>query len=336
MQVALAPDARVDLKAPTHLQEADGDAQMLDATKTSVEDDLTMPKELLFRCFTCKRLAHYEHLPVPVEYNQQSLDSVLLAEHYQTSTEWKCADCASFTFPLDKILAWRPYPSNAIESGHLEGKSLHTQNLPREYLVKWLDKSYRRTQWVPHMWLSSTHAAKLKNFLSTGPKVELLLFAAPDENSLADAGKKGDAEPTPFEITVDSEQVGTKTTVVNTSLDPAPDAERRIPLPWKTVDRVLDVVLLPDRKKRAKSKKTGKKRAISSDEEEDYDDEIENEIQAILVDGEQPANHLTETVAEWEGRTGKDISIADISHVVWAFIKWDDLSYEEGKSKISP
>lgn len=335
MQIALAPDSRMDPKAPATANETDGDAQMLDGTKPAIEEDVVTPQELLFRCFTCKRLAHYEHLPVPTEYDEQSLDPILLAEHYQRSTAWKCADCASFTFQLDKILAWRPYPPNAIEAGPLEGKS-STQNLPREYLVKWLDKSYRRTQWVPHMWLSSTHAAKLKNFLSVGPKVELLLSAVPDENSLAEAGEKGDVEVAPFEIVVDSEQSGSKVTAVNVSLlDPAPDAERRIPLPWKTIDRVLDVVLLPGPKKSAKSKKKGRKRAVSSDEEDDPDGEIETEIQSTCVDGEQPADHLTETVAEWEDRTGRDLSATDIRHVVWAFIKWDDLSYEEGECYIA-
>ncbi|KAF7320271.1 SNF2 family DNA-dependent ATPase [Mycena kentingensis (nom. inval.)] len=253
------------------------------------------PKALLFRCVVCKRPAHYEHLPEPDDCD--SIGDV--AAHYTSS--WQCSDCSSFTFQLDKILAWRPYPANATEpSLDRDEVPNYKTALPREYLVKWQDRSFRRTQWVPHMWLVSTNPGKLKNFLATGPKVELL-----------ESAEDGDADKTEsaqFQVVVDSRQ------------------SSRIPPAWKTVDRVMDVVLWRPLKQSKKSK--GKGKAIVTTEEE-TDGEVDAERQRVHTSGLEPDASFTETLEERKHRTGEFFSMEDIDEVAWAFIKWDDLTYDE-------
>jgi hypothetical protein len=201
------------------------------------------------------------------------------------------------------------------------------------------------------MWLVTTNAAKLKNFLNVGAKVELLAEALPEEDSMeldevaaGEAKQGGDAAVVPFEIGADADPESTKSedSTLALPLGAAPDAERRIPPAWKTIDRMLDVLLwYPNKRKQKQEKKKGRetakaKRKVVSDEDEDeeqaLDPQIDDELQLAFDEGEQPSDDLTETISEWEARMGRDISAKDIEHVVWAFIKWDDLAYDEGEN----
>jgi chromodomain-helicase-DNA-binding protein 4 len=374
MEVALEPDAclltkasarltppRSDLERVTNAPGGtkDGDVTMMDGTIDPVPTISTAaadtdpvsgtPYELLFRCLTCRRLAHYAHLRNP---NADDADSVQLAEYYQEITEWRCADCYSFIYGLDKILAWRPYPPSSTEHSWPAGEVPNVKNpLPREYLVKWTDRSYRRTQWVPHLWLASTHPGALRNFLVSGPKVELLPEPLLMDYGMEADGKRFSVEPT-FEIGVGDARGSSEPdkTISTLPSDSCPDAERRIPPAWKTVDRVLDVLLWypqkraleqaaqrrKERKSRSKGKNNSKGKGGShadSDEEEEFDDknsDIEGEYLAAFKDGEQPSENLTETLEEYQARTGKEFGNPEIDVVVWAFFKWDDLGYDEG------
>ncbi|KAF5384826.1 hypothetical protein D9615_001372 [Tricholomella constricta] len=335
MEVALEPDAVSKLqrdKIPTEVQNED--LTMVDG----IEEALTTPskpaeeeqKQLVFRCFTCKRIAHYHHLPLPPDYSSD--DSVAKIAEYYART-WLCADCASYRFGVDKIIAWRPYPSNAAEPPHHSDElPNYKDSLPREYLIKWLDRSYRRVQWVPHMWLLSTHHAKLKNFLAGGSKVELL--NAPDDKLVG-----GEESAPAFEIGDESRASSMKPGGITPALprDAIPDAERRIPPAWKSIDRLLDVLLWRPRRQRDyvnKDKSKGKKKAtrvesepVSEQGSEDSPDQEEREL--AFDQGEQPSDDVMETVSQWEARTGRKFSLDSIKDVVWAFIKWNDLGYDE-------
>ncbi|KAF7339801.1 Chromatin remodeling factor mit1 [Mycena venus] len=339
METALEPDAAATSTKPSVETAGTGsaagkDVEMADATKPSnLKYDAAMA--LLFRCLLCKRLAHYEHMPTPSDFPSDS-EIADIAVHYTNS--WLCADCASFRFDLDKILAWRPYPANAVEPPRRADEVLpYKTPLPREYLVKWADRSYRRTQWVPHMWLVSTNAAKLKNFLADGSKVELLEEPAddttPDEDSRAQ-----------FQVVVESRDSSVKPgggagggqrPVKARPQDSTPDAERRIPPAWKTVDRVLDLLLWrPRRKQQKKASKKGKgkaKRRIESDDDgsDSEEDAAAQERVAALDEGEEPSSVFTESLEEWEERNKRKFSLNDADDVAWIFVKWDDLTYDE-------
>jgi chromodomain-helicase-DNA-binding protein 4 len=304
----------------------DCDIEMADGSGPTV--DAATSREHVFRCFTCKRAAHWNHLPVP---SGNDGTPVSLAVHYRLGTKWLCHDCSSYTFALDKILAWRPYPKNATQPA--AGATSYKSQLPREYLVKWTKRSYRRTSWVPHMWLLSTSPAKLKNFLASGSRVKLLERPAAEQAATQDdgavAGAGDSREPS---APVDSEDSASNAPFA------AADAERRIPPAWKTVDRVLDVLLWAPEKRSNTRRRAGRSHpgnprvkhvAEDSSADDSVSTEVENQRSAAYDLGEQPDEDLTETVAEWEKRTKKQLSSEDAGLVIWAFIKWDDLGYEE-------
>lgn len=151
-----------------------------------------------------------------------------------------------------------------------------------------------------------------------------------------------DADPT------SSRESSTKPGTTSPALpnQPCPEAERRIPVAWKTIDRVLDLQLwCPDGRKASRKNKVAKKgkgknkrRVVSDDEEEEEDeqDSVQAEYDAAFAIGEQPSAHLMETVDAWEARTKQKFSVAHIEKVVWGFMKWDDLGYDEGKCVFPP
>ncbi|KAJ7169708.1 SNF2 family DNA-dependent ATPase [Mycena filopes] len=310
MEIALEPDAGVSNKVSAAASvERSGDAagssskdaEMADATKPSSILKYDAATALLFRCLLCKRLAHYEHLPTPSDFPSDSAIADV-ATHYITS--WVCADCSSFDFDLDKILAWRPYPANAVEPRRPANDPPHYKEaLPREYLVKWMERSYRRTQWVPHMWLVSTNHAKLKNFLAVGPKVELLEEPADEEIINHDT-------PAQFQVVVESR---------DSSVKPGGTV--------KTGARPQD----PPKTKASKKGKGKAKRRIDSDEESNGSDDEEEAIAraAAFDQGQEPSSVFTETLEEWKTRNKRKFTADDADQVAWIFVKWDDLTYEE-------
>lgn len=306
-------------------------------TRSQRKEVAVPPKELLFRCKLCKRLAHYAHLPPPNGVFDDTIEGVnteAIAEYYQRNQDWSCADCVSFVYRVEKILAWRPFPANAPQPDLPHGESVSPKmHLPREYLVKWQDRSYRRVQWVPHGWLASIHTGLLRNFLLHGPKVELLDHAVREDqvaNAVSEGGVGGSSKES------DEPRSITEGRSEGLALLPSLDAERRIPPAWKTVDRVLDVLMWFPGQQRTnanKKKKVVKETMASSDAVIDLD--IQREWNEAFELGEVPSTQNTRTLEEWEAEREDELSAGDIDRVVWAFIKWDDLGYEEGRLYLS-
>lgn len=92
-----------------------------------------------------------------------------------------------------------------------------------QYLVKWQGISYRRLDWVSHALLAARSSMKLKNFLTRGSTTTLDLA----QDDIAEDGEDLEA----------IEQAR----LIGTSPLPDPNAESKVPVAWKTVDRILDV-----------------------------------------------------------------------------------------------
>ena len=333
LEVALKPDPSLaDKHSPGRsslepMQCDIPDIEMVANTSPLADDTSLQPsQELLFRCFSCKRLAHYRHLPDPENVAWADAD---LASYYQEETGWRCADCASYVYPLDKILAWRPYPPDAVEPTLASPPDPKTV-LPREYLVKWADRGYRRTQWVPHLWLVSTNLSKLKHFLTKGSKVPLLDEPISDETAMdVDRIDGVDKQTVAFEPGTDiTIEAGSPAEPRHVSLGPLPDAERRIPPAWKTIDRVLDVRFWnPSPSVSGKRKKKG---VVHRDQVVESLQSPRQQLERAYAEGEQPDESLMEEPDDLFSRTGQGLSVEHIDEVVWVFVKWEDLGYEEG------
>jgi hypothetical protein len=176
------------------------------------------------------------------------------------------------------------------------------------------------------MWLVSTNPSKLKNFLAGGTKVELLKEIQQDAD--------GTIMDSPFEIgATESRGSSAKPTASYGPLDALPDAERRIIPAWKTVDRVLDVLLwIKEDRKKGKSKKPAT-RVESDDEDVDMEarDDLPEELKGVFQEGEPPDENWAVGPADWEQRKW-ELTEDDIDKVCWVFTKWGDLGYEEGAS----
>lgn len=352
LEVVMKPDSTIlshPEQPPESIVEDGENVEMASATAKAADAEDSKTSELLFRCSSCRRVAHYAHLPLPPGASEEDYTNVDLASYYQGHNEWKCNDCVSFVYQVEYILAWRPWPANAVEPTRRPGDIPNFKDaLPREYLVKWAGRSYRRVQWVPHGWLVAESAAKLKNFLTNGPHVQLLPNAVAEDNAesmLVD-------EPAPaFGEEPDDMSEGNEhreqDAPAEGSPSALPDAERRIQPAWKLVDRVLDVRLWrPERRlethrsKKLKSQKNSRKskssrsRIESDEEEEDLLEATEQERQAVYDTGEPPSDDLTESVEEWERRTKKPFGEKHISLVIYAFFKWGALGYDNCKSAV--
>ena len=125
------------------------------------------PDNVLFRCATCHRAWHYEHLPHFAKGRDPALgDPRNLKKHrrdeYQAN--WLCRECdVHGEERIDKIVAWRP----TTPSAYTKGDSVEFFNEDDlEYLVKWAGKSYNHCVWLPGAWLHGiVKAAMYKAFV---------------------------------------------------------------------------------------------------------------------------------------------------------------------------
>ena len=300
--VVLEPDPRLRSQDK---KKADEDVTM---EETGPRPELGIPRELFFRCITCKRLSHYEHLPPPDHSDESEWDTISLAKHY--SEDWLCGDCVSFTYKPERIIAWRPSPKGAAQPDEVN----HKDALPREYLIKWKERSYRRVTWVPHMWILATHPSMLRNFtLGTGPKVTLMdrpiLEEVQDSEPTAPVGDTRDsAPPVTFGDVIEDAPLPSAN---DGPAEAMPDADLRIPPAWKTIDRVLDILLW-----RSKG-----------------DEVMERQRKIAFEFGEQPSDDYVLSLDSWERANKGKITEKDISCVAYGFFKWNDLGYEDCKCR---
>ncbi|GAA5949876.1 hypothetical protein JCM10213_005794 [Rhodosporidiobolus nylandii] len=193
---------------------------------------------LMFRCSKCKRISHYGCL-------ENEEPEWTFQQHCQSYFDWQiCHDCYNFNVPLDAILAWAPADplpqgdKDDIESDdeivekivgekRVDEKTKQVYEIPAakdpranaKYLVKWVDMSYRHLAWVPHAYLMAAYPAKLANFLARGSTVS---FEPAKDDEPEDGAEEGDEKDDQAPL-------------------PDANAEDRIPVAWRTVDRVLEV-----------------------------------------------------------------------------------------------
>lgn len=130
---------------------------------TGVNPDLINNADnVLFRCSTCRRGYHFDHLPplaktpiVTEDIKQDRLDE------YST-TDWKCKDCLNAQWTIHALVAWRPINQGDYSKNWT---CLDYDEDSVEYLVKWDAKSHFHDDWMPGSWVFGVaHPAMRKSF----------------------------------------------------------------------------------------------------------------------------------------------------------------------------
>lgn len=133
---------------------------------------------VLFRCTTCHRGWHQEHLPSSGDDVGTDIKPERLKDY---SSDWQCNDCSSFESKIHRLVAWRPYTQQAPLPAYED-----VNEDEREYLVKWHAASFAHCSWVSGAWLFGVAAAVMRtSFAKRAAEQDLLKFsseeAIPDE-----------------------------------------------------------------------------------------------------------------------------------------------------------
>lgn len=302
----------------------DGDVAVVEADAEETKRTRGPKPGLMFRCNTCRRGVHYECCAPDTD--DETVEA--RAESYKRASV--CHDCWNWQTPLEGILAWAP--DDALDKGSdnnvdglgdtaidKEGKkftipSAKDPTAPAEYLVKWKDMSFRRTDWVPHAFLAAKFPAKLANFLAYGPRINL--DPPPEGNELEDdeipsaddAGKPAKARMMSGEPP-----------------RPDPEAELRIPIAWRTVDRVLDVGFRTKKAGQPKFYLDIPRRILDADPEETIDEVEEIDVkwgdlpysewtrEAPPARGDQGYEAFERAYAQWIAANQDEMRVPDLS-----------------------
>ncbi|KAL6906968.1 PHD/FYVE-zinc-finger like domain-containing protein [Trichoderma evansii] len=134
---------------------------------------------VLFRCTTCHRGWHQEHLPSADDY---SVGTDVKPERLKDySADWQCNDCSSARSKIHRLVAWRP----SIQRNPLPAYGDVNED-EREYLVKWQEASFAHCSWVSGAWIFGVTAGSMRSsFAKRADEQNLLKFsseeAIPDE-----------------------------------------------------------------------------------------------------------------------------------------------------------
>lgn len=119
---------------------------------------------VLFRCNSCRRSWHYEHLPALTSKSNspQDINDLRTARHKEYSRSWTCKDCHEVKDKIQGLVTWR----SSDKDSYVEGQTIEDFGEDeKEYLVKWQDKSYFECSWMPGAWVwGVAHAAMRKSF----------------------------------------------------------------------------------------------------------------------------------------------------------------------------
>lgn len=134
---------------------------------------------VLFRCATCHRGWHQEHLP---SSGNDAVGTDVKPERLKDySADWQCNDCSSAKSKIHRLVAWRPSTRQTPLPAYAD-----VNEDAREYLVKWHEASFAHCSWVSGSWLFGVTVGSMRSsFAKRAAEQDLLKFsseeAIPDE-----------------------------------------------------------------------------------------------------------------------------------------------------------
>lgn len=114
---------------------------------------------LLFRCASCKRGYHFDHLP-PLTQAQDIPEDLRADRHEEYAmADWRCKDCVNSEHKIQSLVAWRPVDQDSYVSGNT---CLDISEDQKEYLVKWDKVSHFHDTWMPGAWIFGVAAGPMR------------------------------------------------------------------------------------------------------------------------------------------------------------------------------
>ncbi|KAF5651355.1 CHD1-transcriptional regulator [Fusarium sp. NRRL 52700] len=127
---------------------------------TQVPPDLLNNADaVLFRCTSCHRGWHVDHLPGARGGTiGTDLKSERLKDH---SIDWQCKECANARHKIHRLVAWRPIPTELAKQ---DPRPMYAEvrEDDKEYLIKWESRSYAHCDWKPGAWVYGVAAPTMR------------------------------------------------------------------------------------------------------------------------------------------------------------------------------
>lgn len=105
---------------------------------------------VLFRCITCWRGFHFEHLPSRTDMMELDTEADVEQRFREYSRDWKCKDCLNMPAKVSGLIAWKPTDEDNYDDAMLYDLISEDE---KAYLVRWEGQSYFRACWMPGAWV---------------------------------------------------------------------------------------------------------------------------------------------------------------------------------------
>ena len=109
---------------------------------------------ILFRCLSCWRAWHFQHLPsldkstlMDLDADEEGLADQRFREYCRN---WICTECQDMPAKVTGLVAWKPIDEDEYHPGF---KADMVNEDDKAYLIKWESMSYFRASWMPGAWV---------------------------------------------------------------------------------------------------------------------------------------------------------------------------------------
>lgn len=121
---------------------------------------------LLFRCISCHRAFHFEHLP-PLSDALMDDDDVVSSRVREYCVRWQCHDCISVPGEIGTMVSWRPSGFQNFVSDYTADVM---EEVDKEYLIRWKGMSYYHTAWMAGSWVWGVVSPAMRRAFFRSPK----------------------------------------------------------------------------------------------------------------------------------------------------------------------
>jgi hypothetical protein len=137
------------------------------------------PDNVLFRCTSCNRGWHRDHLPSIGSPSPGGGQPIGKIKDY--SIDWQCNECSSTRQKLHRLIAWR---TNSATNTTVQSFTKFSDD-DIEYLVKWDGSSFFHCTWMPGAWIFGVAAPAMRTSFAR-KAIESDLFKVTEKEAIPD------------------------------------------------------------------------------------------------------------------------------------------------------